>query len=73
MSPTERMKSIAVFCETANKRSVNISEGFTTMSQPTLTSADVSPDVFFEIITRNGPNIKNQVEFPDFNNEKVHS
>ena len=72
MSPTERMEAIAVFCETANKRSINISEGFTTMSQPTLTNADILPNVFFEIITRNGPNIKNQVEFPDFNNKNIH-
>ena len=44
MSPTTRMESIAEFCETTNNRSVAISKGFITLTQPTFTTADVLPD-----------------------------
>ena len=75
MPPTQKMNSIQTFVDIANKRSAVLSQGFSTMINPTLSKAQILPQVFLEVITRNGLISKNQFDFPkeykyisDFNN-----
>lgn len=57
------MDSIQEFVKTANDRLLRLRKAFETSEAPVNCTADILPDVYLEIISRNGPESANQNEF----------